>query len=114
MGATTLPDEVTCYSVCPGFCRSDLGRSVPMGVAGKMLMAPVLLLVQRTPKQGAQNIVFAALESKENLKSGACYADGATAVGPTRHIDSFGMGGPKALWAVSEMLVKADAELKEK
>lgn len=111
--ATTLPDEVTTYSVCPGFCRTELGRSVPVGVAGRILLAPVLLLVQRTARQGAQNVVFAALESKENLKSGACYADGDIAVRPTRRIDSFGMGGPKALWAVSEMLVKADADAEQ-
>merc|ERR1712194_835512 len=58
--ATTLPDEVTTYSVCPGFCRSELGRSVSMGMAKKIVVAPIMLLVQRTAVQGAQNIVFAA------------------------------------------------------
>jgi len=104
--ATTLPDEVTTYSVCPGFCRSELGRSM----AKKILMAPIMMLVQRTTVQAAQNIVFAALEDKKNLKSGAFYADGEIAIQATQHIDSFGRGGPKSLWTVSEMLIEADAE----
>mmetsp|Transcript_18761 Transcript_18761/g.46475 ORF Transcript_18761/g.46475 Transcript_18761/m.46475 type:complete len:359 (+) Transcript_18761:236-1312(+) len=104
--ATTLPSEVTTYSVCPGFCRSELNRNVNISMAVKMLAAPIMMLIQRTTVQGAQNIVFAALEDKENLKSGACYADGEIAKEPTKHIDSFGIKGTKSLWAVSDMLVK--------
>jgi len=108
--ATTLPSEVTTYSVCPGFCRSELNRNVNLGIALKVLSAPIMMLIQRSPAQGAQNILFAALEDKKNLKSGACYADGKIAEEPTRYIDSWGLQGMKSLWAVSEMLVKEDSK----
>lgn len=108
--ATILPTEVTTYSVCPGFCRSELGRNVSMGVVKKALLSPLMMLIQRTSAQGAQNIVFAALEDKEKLKSGACYADGEIAKEQTKYIDSLGIKGTKALWAVSDMLIKESSK----
>lgn len=110
--ATILPPEVTTYSVSPGFCRSSLSRHTTMGMAVKILAAPLMMLIQRTTVQGAQNIVFAALEDKKNLTSGATYADGEISKESTKHIDSFGIKGPKSLWAVSDMLVKDLDQLK--
>ncbi|CAJ1958872.1 unnamed protein product [Cylindrotheca closterium] len=108
--ATILPPEVTTYSVCPGFCRSELGRHANLGMVKKMLATPIMRLIQRTTTQGAQNIVFCALEDKKNLKSGACYADGEISKKLAKHVDSFGIMGPKSVWSVSDMLVKDAAK----
>ena len=62
-------------------------------------------MIQRTSKQGAQNIIFATLEDKDKLKNGEFYKDGEIAVEQTDYVDSLGESVPRQLWEVSERLI---------
>lgn len=104
--ATTLPSHVTTYAVCPGFCRSSLGRNVNFSLPKKLLIAPVMLLVQRTTVQGAQNIVFCTIEDANKLQNGGFYRDGEVEEDVTSHADSLGSDAPERLWKLSEQLVQ--------
>eukprot|EP00560_Eucampia_antarctica_P009775 CAMPEP_0197828796 /NCGR_PEP_ID=MMETSP1437-20131217/5320_1 /TAXON_ID=49252 ORGANISM="Eucampia antarctica, Strain CCMP1452" /NCGR_SAMPLE_ID=MMETSP1437 /ASSEMBLY_ACC=CAM_ASM_001096 /LENGTH=356 /DNA_ID=CAMNT_0043430175 /DNA_START=128 /DNA_END=1201 /DNA_ORIENTATION=+ len=100
-----LPPNVTAYAVCPGWCSSSLGRHVTFPFYKKLLLAPILMMFQRTSVQGAQNIIFATVEDKDKLKSGEIYRDGEIAVEQTDYIDSLGENLPKKLWTVSERIL---------
>mmetsp|Transcript_21635 Transcript_21635/g.27304 ORF Transcript_21635/g.27304 Transcript_21635/m.27304 type:complete len:339 (+) Transcript_21635:46-1062(+) len=103
--ATILPGNVSTYSVCPGFCRSSLGRNVTMPLHQKIVAAPIMLMIQRTQSQGAQNIVFAAAES--NLVSGSLYRDGEIMEKEMQHMENVGGDTEaKKLWDWSEELLK--------
>ena len=102
--ATILPPNVTTYALCPGFCRSRLGRHVSFAWYKKILIAPILLLIQRTAAQGAQNIVFAVVQDKSKLQSGAIYQDGQIMTKEMEYMDSLGSDVPKKLWDLSEKL----------
>lgn len=101
---TLLPSHITTYAVCPGFCRSSLGRHVEFPWYKKMMIGPVFLMIQRTAVQGAQNILFCTLEDKDKLQSGAMYRDGVILTSVMDHMASFGMDAPKKLWDISEKL----------
>lgn len=51
---STLPtfQDIKTYSVCPGFCRTSLGRNVETSKLQKALVGPLMLLIQRTSVQG--------------------------------------------------------------
>ena len=98
--------DVTTYAVCPGFCRSNLGRQVQMPFYKKIFLWPLMKLIQRSPAQGAQNIIFAAVEDKEKLVSGAMYKDGKIAEEETRFVDGLGKDLQKQLWDLSEKLIE--------
>jgi NAD(P)-dependent dehydrogenase (short-subunit alcohol dehydrogenase family) len=104
--ASILPPTVSTYSVCPGFCRSSLGRNVVMPLHKKLMVGPIMWMVQRTAVQGAQNICFTALESKEKLKSGNIYRDGEVMKDHMDHMDNVGGNTEaKKLWELSEELL---------
>ncbi len=108
--STLLPPTVTTYSVCPGFCRSSLGRHVSFPFHKKLLVYPLMLMIQRTSMQGAQNIIFLALEDKSKLKSGEMYKDGEIAKEETDYLDVLGESAAKKLWEVSEGLLGDESE----
>jgi hypothetical protein len=97
--------HVTAYAVCPGFCRTSLGRNVKFPLYKKLIFAPVMLLIQRTSVQGAQNVIHATLEDKEHLKSGEMYRDGEVAKEETEYVDSLGKDVPRMVWELSKKLV---------
>lgn len=104
---TILPPTVSTYAVCPGFCRTSLGRNIVTPLHEKILVAPIMLMIQRTQIQGAQNICFAAMESKDKLVSGGMYRDGELMKDQMDYME--GIGGfseAKKLWDVSEGLLK--------
>ncbi len=103
--STILPPTVTTYSVCPGFCRSSLGRSVSVSFMQKILVTPVMLLIQRSAAQGAQNIVHATIEDKGKLQSGAMYKDGEVSSELNEYMSTFG-DDCKKLFELSERLVQ--------
>eukprot|EP00984_Skeletonema_dohrnii_P014894 scaffold6355_cov99-Skeletonema_dohrnii-CCMP3373.AAC.3 len=96
------PSNITTYAVCPGFCKSNLGRSVqvPFYVRG------IMRLFQRTSAQGAQNIVHVTMEDTEKLVSGALYQDGKIEDGTTSVLEGVGADVQKQLWDLSEELAK--------
>lgn len=108
--STLLPSTVTTYAVCPGFCRSELGRHVSYSLPIKVLVAPLMMMIQRTAQQGAQNIIFATLEDKSKLKNGVFYKHGEIAKEETDYVDSLGEGVSKKLWEVSEKLITDSAK----
>ncbi|GFH56258.1 hypothetical protein CTEN210_12734 [Chaetoceros tenuissimus] len=101
-----LPSTVSTYSVCPGFCRSSLGRSVKTSFLQKALVAPIMLLIQRTALQGAQNILYATITPKEKLESGMLYKDGKLETDCNDYVDSIGEDMAKKLCELSDELLK--------
>ena len=97
--------HVSTYAVCPGFCRTSLGRHVSFPFYKKIMFAPIMLMIQRTCVQGSQNIVHATLEEKENMQSGSMYRDGEVAKDETEFLDSLDKDLPKKLWDLSEKLL---------
>ena len=97
---------ITTYAVCPGFCRSNLGRSVqvPFFVRG------IMRLFQRTSAQGAQNIVHVTLEDTQNLVSGEIYQDGKISTELSSFLDDVGEDTDvqKQLWDLSSELSGAE------
>lgn len=85
--------NVTTYSVCPGFCHSQLERHVDMPL--------IMKLFQRSSAQGAQNIVFAAVQNKSCLVNGAFYQDGKV----NREIMTSYQDIEKPLWDLSMKLI---------
>ncbi|KAL7525215.1 hypothetical protein ACHAXR_001919 [Thalassiosira sp. AJA248-18] len=96
------------YAVSPGFCHSKLGRNVQMPIYKKMILSPLMRLFQRSSAQGAQNIMFAVMEDKSKLKSGAMYQDGVIWEDGAKLIDTLGDDLQKRLWELSEELVKEE------
>ncbi len=97
---------ITTYAVCPGFCVSNLGRSVqvPFFVRG------IMRLFQRTSAQGAQNIVHVTLEDTQKLVSGGIYQDGKISMELTSFLDDVGEDVQKQLWDLSSELSGAKKE----
>ena len=94
---------IATYALCPGFCRSNLGRSVqvPFFVRG------IMRLFQRTSAQGAQNIVHVTLEDTQKLVSGGIYQDGKISMELTSFLDDVGEDVQKQLWDLSSELSDA-------
>lgn len=94
--------NVTAYSVCPGFCKSELGRYVEMPFYKRAIGGSMMRLFQRSPAQGAQNIVFATVQDKSELVNGGFYQDGKIneeAMGPHKEVE-------KPLWDLSMDLIR--------
>lgn len=68
--------NVTTYAVCPGFCKSQLGRYVDMPSYKRIVVGSMMRLFQRSAVQGAQNIVFVTVQDKKDLVNGGFYQDG--------------------------------------
>jgi NAD(P)-dependent dehydrogenase (short-subunit alcohol dehydrogenase family) len=99
--ATLLPPHISTYSLCPGFCRSNLGRHLNFSWFKRALLSPVLRLIQRTTVQGAQNIVFCTISDQDKLQNGGLYTDGEISKEGTEKIEILGVDAPKKLWDLS-------------
>lgn len=102
----TTTSRLTTYSVCPGFCRSSLGRHVRFPLYKKLVFAPIMALIQRRAVQGAQNIIFATIEGKSKLENGGFYKDGKLAKEETKYAESTTGDAHKVLWELSEKLIQ--------
>lgn len=56
--------EIIVNAVCPGLCKTDLGRDYPW--IAQALMAPVQLLLHRTAEEGARSLVSATALGPES------------------------------------------------
>jgi NAD(P)-dependent dehydrogenase (short-subunit alcohol dehydrogenase family) len=74
--SSTRAAAVSTYAVCPGFCRTELGRYAGFAWWKKLLLKPLFWLIQRPPELGAQNIVYCCLEDSRQLVNGGLYRDG--------------------------------------
>jgi NAD(P)-dependent dehydrogenase (short-subunit alcohol dehydrogenase family) len=108
--STILPPSVATYTICPGFCRSSLGRHVSIPFYQKLMVAPLMSMIQRTTVQGSQNSIFAVIEDKGKLESGAFYRDGKISNEHTDYIDSLGTDLPRNLFELSETLLQEEQE----
>lgn len=93
------------YSVCPGWCKTDLARNVNIPVYKKVLMLPVVLMFMRSAFQGAQNILFAALQDPEKMAAnGGFYRDGQLVPKEDDKVNAKQEDNAK-LWDISSQLV---------
>ena len=102
--ASLLPPpahHVSAYAVCPGFCRTGLGRNVRIPWYKRVLLAPAMLLLQRPAARGAQNLVHAVVSPKGDLVSGTTYRDGRLAREEMDYLDSLGDDVARGLWELS-------------
>jgi NAD(P)-dependent dehydrogenase (short-subunit alcohol dehydrogenase family) len=100
--------NLTTYAVSPGFCRSQLGRNVKLPFFTKVVAVPMMRLVQRSPEQGALNIVHAVLGDKDTMESGAMYQDGKIWDDGVKLVKTLDASLQKGLWDISEELLKAN------
>ena len=107
--AKNLKDsELTVNSVSPGIVLTGLGRHIfsRFRLAKKILAVvcyPLIWFLLRTPRQGAQTILYCALEPKLKKTSGRFFRDcqeQSLLPHGTNDVDS------KRLWNVSELYVK--------
>eukprot|EP00956_Cyclotella_meneghiniana_P026221 scaffold56180_cov77-Cyclotella_meneghiniana.AAC.2 len=94
--------NVAAYSVCPGFCKSDLGRYVEMPSYKRVIGGSMMRLFQRSSVQGAQNIVFATVQDKSELVNGGFYQDGKV----NEEVMASHKEVEKPLWDLSMDLIK--------
>lgn len=66
---------VTAVSVHPGAVWTELGRHIPFAHALQTLAAPLLRVVLKSPWEGAQTTLHAALAPSVPLSNGAYFAD---------------------------------------
>jgi NAD(P)-dependent dehydrogenase (short-subunit alcohol dehydrogenase family) len=104
--------KVATYAVCPGFCRTDLGRNVEYPWWKRALLSPVFWLIQRTARQGACNLVFACAasdrEARRPMLRGRMYRDGALLREANDAVDLLAQqdNAPARLWDLSVSLLE--------
>nr|ADD38866.1 Retinol dehydrogenase 11 [Lepeophtheirus salmonis] len=60
-------------SLCPGWCKTDLGRSVPLSLFNKFVMFFVSSLFRKTSTKGSETLIHGAFAN--DIVNGAVYAD---------------------------------------
>jgi len=106
-----LPPHITTYTVDPGFSRTKLGRYVSLPFSKKLLLVPLNFMLNRTAKQGAQNIMFATIVEKDALVHGGFYRDGKILEKEMEYIKTIGgVSLAKQLWEVTEELINKHTE----
>lgn len=70
-------DGVRVFAVSPGIVKTNLGRHRPLSLPMKVLLAPFMALILRTPFQGAQTLIHCATdpELEKPEASGKFYRD---------------------------------------
>ncbi|XP_076636597.1 retinol dehydrogenase 12 [Colletes latitarsis] len=66
---------VNVYMVCPGFTYTGLFRNVKRSWFHYIMFSPVALLFLRTANQGAQTVLYCAIEPSLSNESGNIYRD---------------------------------------
>lgn len=99
--------DIEAYSVCPGWCNTELARYLNMSVFKKFaIMAPAFFFM-RGAAQGSHNIVYLALEDGVLLTNGGFYRDGKLVEKENDKLNSMEDVGEK-LWKLSEKLAGID------
>ena len=65
--------NVTVNCADPGGTYSEIGRHLPLWA--KILLAPFVLLIMKTPRQGAQTTIYCAVDKEVEGVSGLYFAD---------------------------------------
>lgn len=103
--AKRLPEGVQTFSVCPGFCYTNLMRHNKLKWYQYLLFAPVVFFFMRTAEQGSQTILHCALSTEVDGHSGELFRD--CQGYKSRH--PFQDDIQQKLWRVSEELIAAKA-----
>ena len=97
--------NVTSVAVCPGWCKTNLARHVIIPIFKKVLFLPFMFMFMRTSSQGANNIIYCAIQDVDKLISGGFYRDGKIQVKEDSKLDTMKSEGVcKKLWLLSEKL----------
>ena len=97
--------KITTVAVCPGWCKTDLARHVDIPFYKKLLMLPFMFMFMRSCNQGANNIIFVAIQNIEKLQNGCFYRDGKVQTRENNKLESLKEEGmSKKLWTFSEQL----------
>uniref|UniRef100_T1J0X8 Uncharacterized protein n=1 Tax=Strigamia maritima TaxID=126957 RepID=T1J0X8_STRMM len=91
------------YMVSPGIVWTNLGRHVNLPLWKKILLGPLVLLLVKTPTEGAQSIIYCASSDSIYDKSG-CYFRNCSVAPIDKRVASEASG--KRLWEMSESLSK--------
>jgi NAD(P)-dependent dehydrogenase (short-subunit alcohol dehydrogenase family) len=59
---------IDCHVLCPGLCYTNLFRDFKAKFYHYILFSPIILFFMRSAKQGAQNILYAALDNVNDLE----------------------------------------------
>ena len=105
--------NITSVAVCPGWCKTNLARNVSIPLYKKLLFLPFMFMFMRTSKQGANNIIYCAIQDVDHLKSGGFYRDGKIQVKEDSKLETLkNEGTSQKLWLLSEKLC-TDSEIKK-
>ena len=97
--------NVTSVAVCPGWCKTNLARHVVIPIFKKVLFLPFMFMFMRTSSQGANNIIYCAIQDVDKLISGGFYRDGKIQVKEDSKLDTMKSEGVcQKLWLLSEKL----------
>ncbi|XP_046342041.1 retinol dehydrogenase 13-like isoform X2 [Haliotis rufescens] len=92
---------VTCNAVNPGLVKTEIGRhlSVTKSYISSFLLFPFLWLMLKTPRQGAQTTLYAALDPRLAAVTGKYFSDCEEQALSQQVVDEAVI---KRLWAISE------------
>ena len=98
-------EKITTVAVCPGWCNTDLARNVDIPFYKKLLMLPFMFIFMRSCNQGANNIIFAAIQDIDKLQNGSFYRDGKVQTRENEKLELLKEEGvSRKLWTLSEQL----------
>jgi len=97
------------YSLCPGMCKTELGRNVNIPFYKKIIMIPLFFIFVRTAFQGAQNILYSVLQSDDKQVNGGLYRDGDLVTATDDKVNESKEANEK-LWNISAIAVNLEEE----
>jgi len=101
--------QLTSVACCPGFCKTELGRFVQISFIKKILFLPIMVLIMRSAKRGAHNIIHGAVEDTDKLVNGGFYRECKLSVEDQDRLNGMEEACTK-LWQISEQLCKVQSE----
>ncbi|XP_023339813.1 retinol dehydrogenase 11 [Eurytemora carolleeae] len=97
--------SVTSVCVCPGWCYTQLARSIRIPFYKKFLFLPIAFIFMRSAVRGAHNIIHGAVEETSNLINGGFYRECKVSVEDNTRLDGLNESALN-LWESSEKLCK--------
>eukprot|EP00096_Caligus_rogercresseyi_P013159 TRINITY_DN582_c0_g1_i1.p1 TRINITY_DN582_c0_g1~~TRINITY_DN582_c0_g1_i1.p1 ORF type:complete len:337 (+),score=103.41 TRINITY_DN582_c0_g1_i1:96-1106(+) len=89
-------------ALCPGWCKTELSRDVPLSLPKKLIMALVSAVFQRSSSKGSENLVHGA--TAKDIVNGGFYRDCAVAEKESKKLDGLLEVGNQ-LHALSDELI---------
>ena len=106
--------NITTVAVCPGWCKTNLARNVSIPIYKRLLFLPFMFMFMRTSNQGANNIIYCAIQDVSQLQGGGFYRDGAILEKENSKLETLkNEGVSQKLWLLSERLCKESCKIDE-